>query len=108
MTIQHREATQDGIAEFLGGLLIGLIVGFAASILSTPQAGKDTRRSARDLSNRVRQDIQNPYGKTRTMLDKTRYRLENKLERATQERKAAKVSLAKQREANASGFDLPS
>lgn len=101
----------DGIFAFLTGFLLGTLGGAVVGLLWAPKSGAELRDDVWDLAStatdKMREDIHNPYGKTRGFIDKTRYRIEDGLDRVSQSRNAQRLAEAKRREAEASGDESP-
>ncbi|MBY0450839.1 MAG: YtxH domain-containing protein [Cyanobacteria bacterium] len=100
----------DGVYAFLLGVLIGAATGGVCALLFAPKKGDEFREDAKvflkALPEKMNEDIQNPQGKTRQFIDKTRATLETKMDEVSYSRQASKVAEAKRREEMASGVEL--
>jgi gas vesicle protein len=99
----------DSILGFVFGLLVGLLGATVAGILYAPKRGTQTRDDVwlftRTLTGKVSKDIKNPYGRTRGFFDKTRFRVENRIDRVTDSILAGKLKRAKRLEDSENGYD---
>ena len=97
----------DGIAEFLLGMILGVAGGALLGILFAPKSGQETRQDVRaffeDLPDKVKDDMQNPEGKTRGFFGKTLLKLEDQVGKVNKAIRAGKMAEAKKREEIASG-----
>lgn len=105
MANQRQE--DDGIIAFLIGLMAGAIGGVVVGLLYAPKSGKELRGDIQDyasnLSGKINDEFNNPQGKTREFIDRTRYNIENQVERLKSDRQADKIAKAKKAEEFASG-----
>lgn len=99
----------DGLVEFIIGLVLGIATGGIVGLLFAPRSGAETKDSMRRflvrLPSSVREDIQNPEGKTRSFIGKTLINLENQVGKVSKAIQAGKMAEAKKREEMASGYD---
>jgi gas vesicle protein len=107
--VKVKETTNDGLAEFLIGLILGIASGGILALLFAPRSGAETQRNVQrfisDLPNQVRDDIQNPEGKTRSFLDKTIINIENQVGKVNRAIRAGRMAEAKRREEKSSDYD---
>mgnify|MGYP002779995890 FL=1 len=105
----HEHASRDHIAEFLMGLFIGLATGGLIAVLLAPRSGKESRdtavRFAKNLPGSIREDLNDPQGKTRSFIDRKRYQIEGKLHGLQESRQASRMAKAKRREEEATHHD---
>jgi gas vesicle protein len=98
----------DGIFEFLMGMTLGIIGGGLVGILLAPKPGHELREEAqaylKELPGKVKTDIQDPEGKTRSFFSKTILNLENQVGRVNRAIRAGKMAEAKKREELDSGY----
>jgi gas vesicle protein len=99
----------DSIVEFLIGTVIGLATGGILAMLFAPRTGRETRQSLQGFCNRfpsqVRDEIQDPEGKTRSFIGKTIINIENQVEKVSKAIQAGRMADAKNREEMASGVE---
>jgi gas vesicle protein len=95
---------QDNQSGLVLGLVLGGLLGGLLGLLLAPDSGEKSRKKGvegiRDLSNKIHEDLDNPYGITRTMLDKTRFKFQQGLEHLKKQAEARKQALAKNKEYN--------
>lgn len=100
----------DSIVEFLIGIVIGLATGGILAMLFAPRTGRETRQSVQRFCNRfpsqVRDEIQDPEGKTRSFIGKTLINIENQVEKVSKAIQAGRMADAKNREEMASGVEF--
>ncbi len=101
-------SSSDKTLEFLLGALIGGAAGVLVGMLYAPKKGTELQEEAREfidsLPDRL-DDEMAPDSKTRKWLDKTRYKLEDRIDRYQNQRSARQERDAKEREAAASGSE---
>lgn len=90
------------LVAFLTGTLFGLLVGGVAAILLAPSSGRTTRHRAsawaKELPDSVREDWENPYGKSRRFLQVQQARLEKQWDAVQLQQQSRRLAKAKQRE----------
>ena len=100
----------DGIFTFVASLMLGLLGGTLAGILLAPKSGDELRedayRLARTLPKRVNDELANPGTCTRTFIDKTRHRIEDRVGKVKKDREADRMAKAKRAEELASGYEF--
>jgi gas vesicle protein len=100
----------DGIFTFVAGLTLGLLGGTLAGILFSPKSGDELRadayRVARALPGRVNNELTNPGTRTRTFIDKTRHRIEDRVGKVKKDLEADRMAKAKRAEELASGYEF--
>lgn len=100
---------EDELLSLVLGLFVGAVCGGIAGLLLAPKKGEAIREDIQEflanLPERVEEDFKSPSGKTRTLIDRTRYGLENKIDRVSKNIQAGKMAEAKKREELASGLD---
>lgn len=105
MAKQHQN--DDGIIFFLVGLFAGAVGGAILGLLFAPKTGRELRGDlqayATHLPDKINDELKNPQGKTREFFDRTRYSIENQVERIKSDRQAGKLAKAKKAEEFASG-----
>ncbi|MBK8191011.1 MAG: YtxH domain-containing protein [Vampirovibrionales bacterium] len=103
---RHEESAGDDVFAFSLGLLVGGLFGSALALLLAPMSGREMRHRVRifveSLPERV-EDEMDPASPTRQFIDRTRVKIENRVEKAQHDRYARRVADAKQREESASG-----
>lgn len=96
----------DGVFAFALGLLAGIAGGAVIGVLVAPMNGLRLRIRLRNflqsLPVRVEGELE-PDSHTRQFIDRTRVKLENRVEQAQHNRHARRVAHAKEREESASG-----
>ncbi len=101
-------SSSDNTLEFLLGALIGAAGGVVLGMLYAPKKGTELQEDAKifldSLPERL-DDEMAPDSKTRQWLDKTRYKLEDRIDRYQTQRSARQLRDAKEREAAASGSE---
>ncbi len=106
----HVKEDHDGITEFLLGLVLGILSFGLLAVLFAPRSGKETQRRVQsfvtNLPDQVKEEFNNPEGKTRSLWDKTMYNIENQVGKVNQAIRAGKLADAKRREDEASDYDF--
>jgi gas vesicle protein len=99
----------DGTLKFIVGLMAGAAVGGVLGLLFAPKKGsalrEDIREFVSNLPEKVEEDIRNPEGKTRSLINRTKIGLENQVDKVSKNIQANKMAEAKKREEMASGLD---
>lgn len=105
-----------GLGEFLLGLVAGLLTGSVLALLLSPKSGPENRQQALKLAKRLpnevqdywhdksealKEDWENPYGKTRSFLERQQYQLQNRLEQINAALVAKKQAKSKLKEEEA-------
>ncbi|MEB3206436.1 MAG: hypothetical protein VKK59_03695 [Vampirovibrionales bacterium] len=80
------------------GFWTGLLLGVIGGLMFAPADGKAFRASLKKAAKAMKNDLDNPYGKTRGLLDKARFRVESQIDEYRHERQARHTALAKSRE----------
>jgi gas vesicle protein len=80
------------------GFWTGLLLGVIGGLMFAPAEGKAFRASLKKAAKAMKNDLDNPYGKTRSLLDKARFRVESHIDDYRHERKARHTARAKSRE----------
>lgn len=97
----------DGLVEFIIGLILGIAGGGLLALLFAPKSGAETQKNVQNfvtkLPNQVRDEFQNPDAKTRMFLDRTKVNIENQVDKVKGNIEANKMVEAKKREEKASG-----
>jgi gas vesicle protein len=105
-TIQVREEN-DGVIEFIIGMIVGIAAGGVLAILFAPKSGKETQKSIQgfvtNLPNQVRDDFQEAGEKSRELIGKAKINFENQVDKVNNAIRAGKQAEAKKREELASG-----
>jgi hypothetical protein len=83
------------------GFWTGLLLGVIGGLMFAPADGRTFRASLKKAAKAMQSDLDNPYGKTRGLWDRARFRVENRLDDYRDARRARRVARAKSRE---SGF----
>lgn len=100
---------QDSVWPFVFGLLAGLAGGTVAGLLLAPKSGdefrEDIQNSVRNLPETLNNEFSNPSGNARQFIDRTRYNIEARVDRAKREREAERLAKAKREEELASGYE---
>ncbi|MFM7469783.1 MAG: YtxH domain-containing protein [Vampirovibrionales bacterium] len=95
----QRQEHQSGLVL---GLVLGGLLGGLLGLLLAPDSGEKSRKKGmegiRDLSSKIHEDLDNPYGMTRTVLDKTRFKFQQGLDHLKKQAEARKQALAKNKE----------
>ena len=98
-------SNDNSLQNFLLGVLFGLLTGGILSLLFSPNSGTENRRAAKkwadDTTETLKEEMENPYSKLRQFVDEQKYMVEEKWNAWQKERKAARVSEAKKKEAEA-------
>ena len=101
---------RDGIVEFLTGMILGCLAGGVLALLFAPKSGAGTRTSVKgwvsSLPEKLGNEMKDDDSTTRTWLEKTRLGLNTRVSKISQNREASRLAEAKQREEEASGFEL--
>jgi len=97
-----RENGENSSGNILLGLILGLVFGGILGLLLAPDSGEKSRekgaKALKDLTQRVREDLDNPYGVTRTTIDKARYKVQQSVDNLKRQSDAKKHAKAKARE----------
>ena len=93
------EEKKGTFGSFVGGLVLGTIIGGVAAILKAPRSGEDTRRMIKDKSreaqDEIRQSVDDARARAEQMLAEAKSRadeIRQQTERALNRRKAAVVT----------------
>lgn len=99
----------DNLTSFLLGLFCGVAGGALLGILFAPKSGDALREDMKDfvshMPERVNNELTTQDSRTRKFIDKTRYNLENQVDRIKQDMKADRMARAKRAEELASGYE---
>lgn len=96
----HRES--PGTAEWLLGLFLGLLAGGVLALLFAPKTGKEFQSDVKvwlnDLPDTLRDEMDRAKSRSEQWMDKTRFRIEDRMERYQTWRGARRQAKAKKRE----------
>jgi gas vesicle protein len=99
-----------GIGEFITGILLGSLAGGILALLFAPKQGPETREVVKDwvstLPEKLSHEVKDDDSTTRSWLEKTKLGLNSKVNKMSQNRQASRLAAAKQREDEATGFEL--
>ena len=102
--------SEDSLVPFVLGLVAGAIGGAVVALLLAPKSGEELRENMQDylshIPDKIDDELKNPQGKTREFIDRTRYNIENTVDKVRAERKADRLSKARQAEEMASGYEF--
>ena len=100
----------DGIFAFIAGILLGLMGGAIVGLLLAPKSGNEFRtgtyKALKELPSRVNDEFTRDGTRTRDLIDKTRYNIENQVGKVRNDRKADRMAKAKRAEELASGYEF--
>lgn len=99
----------DSLVSFLLGLTAGVIGGTVAGILLAPKSGDEMREDinafVKDLPGKLDNEMKNPEGSTRNLINKARLNIEARVDQVKKDREADRQQKAKLAEELASGYE---
>lgn len=99
----------DSIVSFLLGLTAGVIGGTVAGLLLAPKSGDELREDinafVKDLPDKLDNEITNPEGNTRNLINRAKINIEARVDQVKKDREADRQQKAKMAEELASGYE---
>ncbi len=94
-------------ADLWGGLLFGFLAGVLFGLLFAPKSGRELQNDVQRLVDRLPDELDRQWSHSKVrywdLLDKTKDRLENKIEQRKHRKQALRLANAKRREEADSG-----
>jgi gas vesicle protein len=86
------------LGQFLLGVVVGFLSGSLIGVLLAPRSGQQSIELASRLPQKLRSDWDNPYGKTRSLVDKGKAQLEDQWQAKQSRLRAKRLAKAKKKE----------
>lgn len=96
----------NGFLTFLSGIVLGVVGGGIAGILLSPKSGdalrQDFNTMMKSLPEKMNDNLQHP----KSFIEKARYQIETKVDKAKENRAASRLAKAKAEEMASTGYEL--